>query len=247
MGKQEDLTRQLESIMNELKEAEKESAASVVLRNHVSSTVLSQSLIKLLINMWGKRIIIASIVIVLIAAVGFWYLSDGNTKIEKTSFVEQVQELATLATAKAHIKVVIEQEDNRFFGKEISMNFPGTKRELILIVPATVLAGVDLKDITSNQVKVDEETKQLEIILPHAKLIQEPAIEMDKVIVFSDEGLFRSEVDWSEGFDLASVAQKEIKAEATNIGLLQTAEKSAEKVLTEFFANLGYTVKVTYE
>ena len=50
-----------------------------------------------------------------------------------------------------------------------------------------------------------------------------------------------------EGFDLASVAQEQAKQEAVEIGLLQTAEKNAEKVLKEFFGNFGYTVNISFE
>ena len=69
---------------------------------------------------------------------------------------------------------------------------------------------------------------------------------MDSVKTFSDEGLFRGEVQWKEGFDLVAEAQEEIKDEAIEIGLLESAEKSAEKVLKGFFSNLGYTVKITF-
>ena len=121
------------------------------------------------------------------------------------------------------------------------------ERELLLIVPATVIAGVDLKEITSDDIKVNEDQKELEIVLPRATLIHDPAIQMDQVKTFSDEGLFRGEATWDEGFDLAAVAQKEIKDKAIEIGLLESAEKSAEKVLKGFFSNLGYTVKITFK
>src|SRR5690606_26176787 len=125
-------------------------------------------------------------------------------KKESTVFVENVQELSTLATAEAHVKVIIEQEDNKLFGEEINVNFPGTQRELLLVGPATVIAGVDLKGITSEDIKIDEKNKKLEMSLPPAAFIQEPAIQMEKVKTFSDEGLFRGEVKWDEGFNLAA-------------------------------------------
>lgn len=86
----------------------------------------------------------------------------------------------------------------------------------------------------------------MEIVLPRATLIQDPTIQMDGVQTFSDEGLFRGEVKWDEGFDLAAEAQEEIKEEVIEIGLLESAEKSAEKVLKSFFGNLDYTVKITF-
>jgi hypothetical protein len=39
-------------------------------------------------------------------------------------FVERVQALATLATAEAHVKEVIKDEDNKFFGKDIPIDLP---------------------------------------------------------------------------------------------------------------------------
>lgn len=70
---------------------------------------------------------------------------------------------------------------------------------------------------------------------------------MDNIKTISDEGLFRGEVKWDEGFDLAAEAQGAIKAEVLKIGLFKSAEKSAEKFLEGFFGNLGYTVKLTFK
>ncbi len=247
MGKKEVALAQLESILTELKDGQNESAATAAIGHKEKVTHKSGTLVRLIFKVWGLKIFIFTIIVVLAASGAFWLYSGNLVKKESSTFVEQVQELSTLATAEAHVKVVIEQEDNKLFGKNISMNIPGTKREVLLIVPATVLAGVDLKGITSEDIKINNKTKKLEIVLPHAKLIQDPAIQMDKVQTFSDEGLFRGNVEWDEGFDFASVAQKKIKKEATDIGLLQIAEKSADKVLKEFFSNLGYSVKVTFK
>jgi len=247
VGKKEVALAQLESILTELKEGQNESAATATIGHKENVPHKSGTLVRLIFKVWGLKILIFTIIIVLALSGAFWLYSGNLAKKESTTFVEQVQELSTLATAEAHVKVVLEQEDNKLFGKNISMNIPGTKREVLLIVPATVLAGVDLKGITSQDIKINEKTKELEIVLPHAKLVQDPSIQMDKVQTFSDEGLFRGNVEWDEGFDLASEAQKKIKKEATDIALLQTAEKSADKVLKEFFSTLGYSAKVTFK
>lgn len=247
MAKNDDDVRfQIASIMKELNEGVHESAATALLRQHRNTSNVTPSLFKLMFKLWGKKIIFFILVVMIAVAASVYYLSGSTKTTDTTTFVEQVHDLATLATAEANIKVVIEEQDNKIFGKDISMDLPGTKRELLLVVPATVVAGVDLKGIDENQIHINEKEKVLEISLPHATFLQEPAIDMDKVVTFSDEGLFRSQVDWSEGFDLASAAQKKIKAEAMDIGLLERAEQSADKVLTEFFGNLGYSVKLTF-
>lgn len=165
---------------------------------------------------------------------------EGNA--ESTVFIEQVHALATLATAEAHVKVILQQEDNELFGEKINFNIPGSKRELLLIVPASVVAGVDLQAIEKDDMKVDEDEKVVEIVLPDATFIQEPSIKMDQVKTFSNEGLFRGKIEWDEGFDLAAAAQEQIKQEAMDAGLLQKADKNAEVVLKEFLGHLGYKV-----
>ena len=247
MSKKDDALTEIERILQELKKGEEESAATAVLGQSRGYTNTSGALFKLIFKFWGFKILIVILLLILITFGSTWLFFGNTFKKESIIFVEQVQELATLATAEAHVKVVIEQEDNKLFGNDISVNLPGTKRELLLIVPATVIAGVDLKGITSDDIKVNEDEKELEIVLSRATFIQDPTIQMDDVKTFSDEGLFRGNVKWDEGFDLAAVAQEEIKDEAVEMGLLASAEKSAEKVLTGFFRNLGYTAKITFK
>lgn len=238
---------QLERQLIEIKEAQQQSAATIALDHNSRSLSPPKGIFKSFLKVLGLMIILAILVFLVITSGGIWRLFAGSTfKQESVTFVEQVQELATLATAEAHMKVVLSQEDNKIFGKDISINLPGTKRKLLLVVPATVIAGVDLKGITSKDMVINEETKEIVITLPHAKLIQDPSVQMDKIQTFDNGGLFRGDIKWDEGFDLAAKAQEQIRQEAISDGLLDTAEKSAEKVLKEFFKNIGYTVNVTF-
>jgi hypothetical protein len=233
-----------EVVQKEINAGKEETAAAYAVGNRYKASTLSWKSIKRLLGLKNMFIILILLALFL---TGAWVFKGSTFNKESTTFVEQVQDLAVLATAEAHVKVIMEQEDNKLFGKDISIDVPGTKRELLLVVPASVIAGVDLKAINSDDVKIDEKERRMEIILPHAAFIQDPAIQMDQVKTFSDEGLFRSETKWDEGFNLAAEAQDEILAESKAIGLLQTAEKNAEKVLKEFFGNLGYTVEISFK
>ena len=246
MSKKDEALIQIERVLEELKKGDEESAATAVVGQNRGNTNISGTLFKILFKFWGLKMFLIALLLIALTFGSTWLFFGSTFKNESTVFIEQVQELATLATAEAHVTVTIEEEDNKLFGNNIAINLPGTKRELLLIVPATVIAGVDLKGITSDDIKVNDDKKELEIVLPRATLIHDPAIQMDDVKTFSDEGLFRGEVKWNEGFDLAAIAQKEIKDKAIEIGLLESAEKSAEKVLKGFFSNLGYTVKITF-
>lgn len=231
MDKQEKVITKIDELLTEIRAGREESSATLAAHPARSSKISTIS-----------RILIVLLFIASGIGAGFWYFTGSTGKAESTVFIEQVHGLATLATAEAHVKVILEQEDNELFGEKINLNIPGTKRELLLIVPATVIAGVDLQSIDEEEIRVDDEKKVVEIALPDAKFIQEPAIEMDKVRTFSDEGLFRGKVQWDQGFDLAAIAQEQIKQEAIDAGILQKADENAEKVLKEFFGHLGYKV-----
>jgi hypothetical protein len=247
MKNNQDALKEIERIIEELRSGKEESAATAVVGQKREKRTISGAIFKLFFRFWGIKFLVIVLLLIAATAGSIWAFSGSTFKQESTTFVEQVQELATLATAEAHLKVVIEQEDNKLFGKDISVNFPGTKREVILIVPTTVVAGVDLKQLDSSDIKVNDKEKEIKISLPKAALIQEPTIQMDKVTAFSDEGLFRGDVKWGEGFDLAAEAQKQAKDEAIEVGLLQSAEQNAQKVLQEFFSSLGYQAEITFK
>lgn len=237
---------QLERLLVELTEAQQQSAATIVGDYNSRSISTPKERFKFPLIASGLKIILVILAFLVIAAGGIWLFQGNTFKQESVTFVEHVQELSTLATAEAHMKVVLQEDDNKILGKDISIDLPGTKRQLLLVVPATVIAGVDLKGITSKDMVINEETKVIDITLPHAELIQEPSVQMDKIQAIDDGELFRGDLKMDEGFDRIAKAQKQIRQEAISEGLLDTAEKNAEKVLKEFFKNIGYTVNVTF-
>jgi hypothetical protein len=246
---------QLERLLQELKEAPQQSAAAIAVGQNtrsLSHNTRSLSPPKGIFNSFlkpGRLKIVVVLVILVVVLIGFIasggirLFTDSTFKQESVVFVEQVQELATLATAEAHIKTVIHEKESKNF---LNINLLGTKRELLLVVPATVIAGVDLEGVTSNDMVINEKTKEIDITLPNAKLIQEPSIQIEKIQAVDKNGIFLADIKMNEGFEKAAGAQEQIRQEAISSGLLDTAEKNAEKALKEFFKNIGYTVNVSF-
>jgi hypothetical protein len=227
--------------------ASRETAATLALDSSRKTSLVFPTFIRL----FKLKVMMFVILLALVVSLSvFFYLNifaSSTYKSETISIVESVQELATLATAEAVVTKIVKEEDNKLFNQEISINLPGTKRTLLLIVPATVMAGVDLKSVTDENIEINEDKKEITLTIPRATLIQEPSIQMENVQTYSEEGLFRSEVHWDEGYDLAAKATIEIKNEAIQMGLLTKAEESAEKVLSSFFHNLGYTTNIRFK
>lgn len=247
--KEEELLEQLEVILKELKEGKQQGASTAIINNR--GTISFGHFISMGLKKWKMKIMLFLLIFMLIGTVigigSFRLFSNSNDVVEKGSFIEQVKELSSLATSQAFVKAVIEKEDNEIFGKEIKANIPGTKRKLLLIIPGTVTAGVDLSNIQNDHLRIDEESKVISMTLPHAEIIQEPSLDFDRVQTFSVEGIFRQEVDWNEAYDLASEAKSLVKEEAIAQGLLEVAQQNAEKVLKQFYEQMGYDITIQYE
>ena len=242
--KDEEITR-LEQQLKELKEAQQQSAATIA----ADYSERSFSPPRRLGKSFSKMNIILTLFILFvigITSVVIWFNMSSNFKQKTVTFVENVQELATLATAEAHMKTVIHEEDYKTLSKILPLNLPGTKQEVLLIVPGTVIAGVDLKGITAKDMVINKETNEIHITLPHAELLQVPALRMDEIQAITNNGIFRGDLKWDEGLDKVAKAQEQMRKEAISTGLLDTAEKNAEKALKQFFKDVGYTVNVTF-
>lgn len=197
------------------------------------------------------HVLLTSAIIVFVAAIitpiVMWKnLTDGE-KIEKSALVERMTDLNELTTAEAYAKVLIERTNNKIFGQEINLDIPGTEQKVLVVIPGTVKAGVDLSGLTERDVDVDEENKKLTIQLPAPQILGNATLELNKVKVFSSEGIFRDEATIEEGYELANEAQQEMIKEVKQEGLLDKARTNAEESLKNMFGLVNYEVDVQFK
>lgn len=247
-----------EEVMKQLRQAQEETSAALVADGSFafetprSSNSTGER--RAGIGTWlrariGKRVrTLFYLVAALALGWGIWTGYAQGTKLTASVFVTGVKEMSTLATAEAYVMTTIEGQDNKIFGQEIAFDFPGTKRSFLFVVPAKILAGVNLEGLSEDDVKIDDARKTVTLTLPHAAFISE-AVQTEKVRVFSEEGLFRSELTAEEGLTLISQATvtEQLRSEAANSGVLATAEANAEKALQALYGKFGYDVQVVYE
>ncbi|AIY06422.1 hypothetical protein Plano_2457 [Planococcus sp. PAMC 21323] len=207
--------------------------------------------VKLLMGVWRNTfLVLITILLLLLVALplGTFWLIQGSTATEsKGVFLEQIQELNELSTAEAFSKVIIEREDNALFGKEIGLDLPGTKRQLLVVIPGSVRAGINFSKVSEGDIVVDEEAKTAILTLPPAEFLGGPELFMDQVEVYSYEGLFRSRTDISEAYELAEEAKKMMLEETEGQGVLQTAETNAVRSVQEMFGLVDYDVTVKFK
>ncbi|WP_146552937.1 DUF4230 domain-containing protein [Rummeliibacillus sp. SL167] len=239
--------KELEKLLRNL-HVEEEQAATIMEAAQGSQTHFQNRWGIKSLNIWKMWGILFIILIILIVPFVTWNLIQGNSFAEqKGSFVERIQDLNELTTVEVYTKAVVEQEDNKLFGKEIGMDLPGINSKVLVIVPGGVKAGVDFSGVTEKNIEVDEKKKTATITLPAAKILGEPEIYLDKAQVITDTGLFRSKPDIKKGYDLADEAKKQMIEEATTQGVLKIAEKNAKNSVADMFSLVGYHVTVKFK
>ncbi|HEO8422078.1 Uncharacterised protein [Mycobacteroides abscessus subsp. abscessus] len=243
--------REKEQINRELRAGKKEQASATMEINNRRGIRFPKFGLYRVKNRLNKKIMLfLSIIVVLliVGIVGLWKIAFPKEPVVRTgAYLEQMKDLSTLATSQAFVKTILEKEDNEIFGKGIETNIPGTKRKILLVVPGTLTAGVDLSAITEDQFELNEEEKSMRILLPKADFLQDPSINFDEVETYSVSGIFRGDVKWEEAYSLMDEAKEIMKEEAIEQGILVKAEENAEKTLKEFYGRLGYSVQVSFE
>lgn len=241
---------EIERLLLELKAGEQETAVTVdEVKKRPSVTWRAG---KIVLSLWRKPfIIIASIVLLLMIALpiaAIYIIKNASTFTEeKSAVIERIQNLNELATAEAYTKVVIERQDNTIFGQSIGVNLPGTKRQLLVIIPGSIKAGVELSGLTEKDIAMNHEEKTATLTLPHATFLGGAELYFDEVEVFSYEGVFRVKANIEEAYELAEEAQSLILEETAEQGVLKTAEENAKRTLTEMFSFAGYDVTIQFE
>lgn len=243
--------KEKELIKRELKAGKKEQASATMEINNRRGIRFPKFGLYRMKNRINKKIMLflsILVVVLIVGIVGLWKVAFPKEPVIKTgAYIEQMKDLSTLATSQAFVKTILEKEDNEIFGKGIEINIPGTKRKILLVVPGTLTAGVDLSAITADQLEIDEEEKSIHILLPKAEYLQDPSIDFDKVETYSISGIFRGDVKWEEAYSLMDEAKEIMKEEAVEQGILIKAEENTKKTLKEFYGGLGYSVQVSFE
>lgn len=236
---------EIERLLKEL-QASKDETAVTVEEVEGRSFKLGRS------GMWNKSFLFFASMMLLIAIllpIGIFYvIKNASTfKEEKLVVLERIQNLNELATAEAYTKVIIERQDNTVFGKSIGVNLPGTKRQLLVVIPGSVKAGVQLGGVEAKDIVFNEENKTATLTLPQAEFLGGAELYFDDVDIFSYEGVFRVKANIEEAYELAEEAKKLLLEEANEQGVLEMAEMNAEKTLSEMFAFIGYDVTIQFK
>ncbi|MEO7292823.1 MAG: DUF4230 domain-containing protein, partial [Ginsengibacter sp.] len=185
------------------------------------------------------------IIIVLIAILIFkkmdlfpsWNIfSSKPVTIDETPIIiKEIRSLGEIITATLYDEVVVDSIVVHHFPQ-----LPITDDRLVIIASGKVLAGIDLKALSGNSIKVIKDTVWMQ--LPPTKII-------DVIINPADFETFEEKGKWTpEAVTALKIKAKgKISANAFNKNIIGVAYTKAKAVLEDFFHAAGFKVVVFSE
>ncbi|MGD1919516.1 MAG: DUF4230 domain-containing protein [Pleurocapsa sp.] len=159
---------------------------------------------------------------------------------DSTIIVERLQDLQELTTTVQTMEKIVPTSAERTVG-----DIPIATTRLLYIAKGEVRAGVDLKELTVQDIYIDN--KSIEINLPSAKILDSKIDVNDSRVYDYDRGLFNLGPDVAP--QLQTIAQRETLQEivetACQENILENANLRAKESISQLLINLGYSqVKV---
>jgi len=198
---------------------------------------------------WRQRLRIAALVLLLLFAgvmgaavswgyqrVSHWMGEDTLEVHDGRAVIVAVQKLARLESAQFNIERVVDLTDKQraFFG------LMEVKDKILLVASGEVVAGVDLAEISEDDIIVNIERKEATITLPPARILS-VRVDNDRTYVHNrDTDFFASRKDSLEA-KARQEAERSIRQAAMDGGVLEHARRNAGRTIEGLLSSLGYS------
>ena len=188
-------------------------------------------------KLWTKVKLIFGVVLAGGLALGGYYLgyktARGGTirrNVDAPAIVKEIQKLSELITVKYNIQKVVGLEEEKVpFGSE----------KVIMLVQATVLGGVDLAKLTTQQVTCASNSATIH--LPAPKVMHVFINDKDTRVWDRTKTWWTPWVPFSPDLEQKArqAALEAMQAAALDMGILSNAQQNAETTIREFLHAAG--------
>lgn len=151
-----------------------------------------------------------------------------------------IKNLNQLATLEADIVKILSASDEATW-------FKLGNRKILFSCEGKIKAGIDLNKLQKENIRVDVQSKMVELSLPPAEVfllkINPGAIRE----VYSEIGITRSDFSTAEKEDIFKMGQKKIEQSIPELGILKQAEQNATLFLTAYLRTAGFkNIQINY-
>ena len=205
----------------------------------------------------GMRKVIGMIVAVLVIVVGLYFCgdwrvqSDDNAKEEAAvaqgidtvpMLIMQVQKCSKLYTAEYRVHKIVTHDDalrlkGSLLKKQFDIKLPMADRKIAIPIDAKLKAYIDFSDFSEKNIERDG--KKITILLPDPQ-VSMTSSKIDQKNVRQYVALTRSDFSDAELADYQQQGRKAIIESIPKMGILESAQRNAAKVLVPMLKELGY-------
>lgn len=143
--------------------------------------------------------------------------------------VERLREVAKLVATEMTLRDVVVYEQTRF----------GSTKKVLLVVTGRVAAGIDLERGTD--VRIDSAAKRITVTLPPAQIF---SVDVLNVTTYDERAGLLNPFRPEDRDLIQRRIRTQLQLAARQSGILEHADQSATKVLTELLGHDGYTVEI---
>jgi hypothetical protein len=150
-------------------------------------------------------------------------------RITQQTVVERLREVAKLVATEMTLRDVVIYEQTRF----------ASTKKVLLVVTGKVSAGIDMEHGT--EVRIDSAEKRITVTLPPAQII---SVDVLNVTTYDERAGLLNPFTPEDRDLIQRRIRGQLMAAARQSGILEHADQSAAKVLTELLGRDGYTVEI---
>ena len=150
-------------------------------------------------------------------------------RITQQTVVERLREVAKLVATEMTLRDVVIYEQTRF----------ASTKKVLLVVTGKVSAGIDMEHGT--EVRIDSADKRITVTLPPAQIL---SVDVLNVTTYDESAGLLNPFTPEDRDLIQHRIRGQLMAAARQSGILEHADQSAAKVLTELLARDGYTVEI---
>ena len=163
---------------------------------------------------------------------------------DSTTLLLRVRQTSRLYTAEYKVHKIVTHEDVKhlqatLLGRQFDTALPIGERKIAIPIDVTLRAYIDFTNFSDKQVERSEDGRKLHIILPDPKVIVTSS-RVDHASTRQFRDLLRSDFTDAEMADYTAQGVQSILRAVPQMGILETARKSAAATLIPLFAQMGY-------
>jgi hypothetical protein len=184
---------------------------------------------------WGLVLAVLAVLLLGVLAVRRATISmaafgqPSEPRITQQTVVERLREVAKLVATEMTLRDVVIYEQTRF----------ASTKKVLLVVTGKVSAGIDMEHGTA--VQIDSGEKRITVTLPPAQII---SVDVLNVTTYDESAGLLNPFTPEDRDLIQRRIRGQLMSAARQSGILEHADQSAAKVLTELLGRDGYTVEI---